>query len=152
MTMTTEKCSSCGGVGSQKIGTCMSPLHDIASGYVASPSSQRDETSVTAWEKVLTASVQELKVAAGTPHQHLATAILRYLDEGKRVVLSCIGAQSVSQAMKAVAHAQGESAQQGRLIAVVPGWDSKKFPDRVTLQQVEMTSFRMVCCRLPIVG
>ena len=94
----------------------------------------------------------ELRVSNGTPVKTLATAILRYLEEKKRVRLSCIGAQSLSQAIKAIAIANGEAASGGSLLALIPSFQTKHFVDRGdSTQQVEMTAVNLTVGRVPIV-
>lgn len=83
---------------------------------------------------------QELRVANSTDVRYLATAILRYLDEGKRVYLSCIGVQTISQACKSVAVANGELAPQGYVLTLLPTFQVRNFEDNG--ETVERTVLR----------
>lgn len=92
----------------------------------------------------------ELTVGRATEAPRLATAILRFFEEGKRPVLSCIGAESIAVGVKAVAIANGEAAPQGVLLQIHPAFQQKRFPDRRTFQQVEMTAMRLIIKRVAI--
>lgn len=54
-----------------------------------------------------------LKVAAGTPANQVASALVRYLEERADVCMQAIGAGAVNQMMKAMAVARGMSAAAG---------------------------------------
>ena len=112
---------------------------------------QRDAHGLRTLEGHLEGRQISLRVSNSTPAKTLATAILRYLDEDRQVVLSCIGPFPQAQALKAVGIANGEMAQQGRLLAVVPAFEEKKIHDRDTGREVEMTAMRFIVCRLPVV-
>ncbi len=71
---------------------------------------------------------QDLKVANGTPVQALATAIVKYTEEGKYVYLSCIGVQAVAQAAKAVAAANGQTAPNGYVFLLLPWFHVAMIP------------------------
>ena len=94
--------------------------------------------------KSMETSLLELRVGNATQAKTLATSILRYREEGRSIVLSCIGAVALSNGVKAVAMANGELAQQGMFLSVVPGFCTKPLRDRDTGQTIEMTSIRLV--------
>jgi stage V sporulation protein SpoVS len=83
---------------------------------------------------------QELRVGAQTDVKTLATALVKYNEEGNRVTLSCIGVPSTLQAMKAVAAANGQVAPRGYFFSVIPTFHVTRFPDRETGQTVERTA------------
>lgn len=101
-------------------------------------------------EDVVMLQFEELRVSGATQTRPLATSILRYFDEGRRVALSCIGAQAAAQALKAVACANGELASQGRLLAIIPTFDIRRQADRVTGEEIELTAIRLIVGKLPI--
>ena len=100
--------------------------------------------------KALEGQVQELRVSNGTNVKQLATAILRFMEEGKKVSLACIGPQSQSQALKAVAVANGEMAPQGKILLVLPAFDVKVFADKDTRNSVEMTAIILHVVKAPV--
>lgn len=102
-------------------------------------------------EDMLKSSIAELRVSNGTPSKALATSILRYLDDGKRVTLSCIGAQCLNQAVKAVAIANAEAASGGHMLVVIPSFETRSFPDRNTGEPLEMTGMSLFVGRVPLV-
>lgn len=102
-------------------------------------------------EEIIKGQYTELRVSNGTEPKLLATTILRTFDENKRVAISCIGAQAVAQAFKAVAVANGEAVAQGVLLSIVPTFDVKKLRDRDTNQPIELTAIRMIIARIPLV-
>lgn len=108
------------------------------------------EVRLTSLEDVIKMQYEELRVSGSTQTRALATSILRYFDEGRRVALSCIGAQAASQALKAVAVANGELATQGKLLAIVPTFDLRRQADRVTGEEIELTAIRLILGRLPV--
>lgn len=64
----------------------------------------------------------ELRVAARTPTNELASAIAHAIYEFGKVTLRAIGAGAVNQAVKGLAIAQGYVAQRGISIANRPGF------------------------------
>jgi stage V sporulation protein S len=64
----------------------------------------------------------ELRVAARTPPDELASAISHAIYDGRKVVLRAIGAGSVNQAVKGIIVAQGYVAQRGITLASRPGF------------------------------
>lgn len=110
-----------------------------------------EDVGLKSAERMASDVTAELRVSNGTPVKTLATAILRYLDDRKRVKLSCIGPQSLSQAIKAIAIANGEAASGGYLLALIPSFETKHFADRQDAEkQVEMTALNLVVGRVPI--
>jgi stage V sporulation protein SpoVS len=95
---------------------------------------------------------QELKVAATTDVQYLATSIVRNTEEGKQVILSCIGVQPQSQAVKAVAIANGHVAPQGFVFVLLPSFHVTRFTDRVSMEQVERTAMKFACIKFYMVS
>lgn len=95
---------------------------------------------------------QELKVASTTDVQLLATSIVKNSEEGKAVVLSCIGVQPQSQASKAVAIANGHVAPQGYIFLMCPSFHVTRFPDRVKQEMVERTAIRYALIKYYIGG
>ena len=92
----------------------------------------------------------ELRVSKKTSSRSLATAILRHFDDGRRVVLSCIGASSLSQGIKSVAIAMGETCPQGDILCVVPAFDIKRLEDRDSGEDIDMTAIKCLVYKLPI--
>ncbi len=109
-----------------------------------------ENIDITTLEELVNSQYKELRVSNGTPVKALATAILRYFEEGKKVQLSIIGAQAAAQALKAVASANGEAGQQGKFFAIVPSFDMKTINDRHTNQEIELTAIRLTLGRIPI--
>jgi stage V sporulation protein S len=101
-------------------------------------------------EDVVALSIVELRVSNGTPAKGLATSILRYMEDGKRVALSCIGPQTLNQAIKAVAIANGEAAPGGSMLIIIPSFDTKHFPDRSSGLDVEVTAMKLMVGKLPL--
>jgi stage V sporulation protein SpoVS len=71
---------------------------------------------------------QELRVAGQTATGALASAIVKNIDDGKRVVLSCIGCMPTLLAAKAVAAANGLIAPHGYVLYMLPTFHVTKFP------------------------
>ncbi len=63
-----------------------------------------------------------LRVKNSSPPASLASAIAHSVYEGKQVILRCIGAASINQAVKGVAIARGYVAQRALDIACKPGF------------------------------
>lgn len=63
-----------------------------------------------------------LRVASKSPADGLASAISHAVYDGKRVLLRCIGAGAVNQAVKAIAIAQGFTGQRGVTLLCRPGF------------------------------
>lgn len=84
----------------------------------------------------------ELRVASSTDVNMLATSLSKNIEEGKSVSLSCIGLQPLSQAVKAVAVANGFVAPQGFVFVLLPSFSVTKFPDRETGEMVERTAIK----------
>lgn len=86
----------------------------------------------------------ELKVANTTPVQVLATAIAKNIEEGKKVLLRCIGVQAVSQCQKAVAAANSKLAPQGSYLATVPFFSVEKIERDGTPCEITVMKFRVI--------
>lgn len=65
-----------------------------------------------------------LKVAANSPPQALASALVRALQEGKAPVMRAIGHGAVGQAVKAQIIARGLAAPQGLDLLYLPAFDN----------------------------
>lgn len=72
---------------------------------------------------------QILRVASNTGVSQLATSLLKYVQEGSDVTLSCIGVASIAQALKACARANGEAVTNGMCLSLVPTYALKKLVD-----------------------
>jgi stage V sporulation protein S len=64
----------------------------------------------------------ELKVAARTESSKIAGAIVKNLNEGKKVTLIAMGAGAVNQAVKAICIARGMTAPHGHNMATIPAF------------------------------
>jgi len=64
----------------------------------------------------------ELRVKNTTNVQHLATSIVKNIEEGRKVFMSCIGVQSISQATKSLAIANGKVAPTGYMLCCIPAF------------------------------
>lgn len=62
----------------------------------------------------------DLRVSSTTNVHFLATAMVKYFQEGYRVQISCIGVVPISIAMKAIAVAEGKVSPEGFTLAAVP--------------------------------
>lgn len=62
----------------------------------------------------------DLRVASSTNIQYLATSIVKYFQEGRRVQISAIGVVPISTAIKALIIANGKVAPEGRVFVMVP--------------------------------
>lgn len=69
-----------------------------------------------------------LPVASGTIVKRLAGSIYNNWLEGKEVVLSCIGAGAVNQAVKAVIVSGQMFSQNGKYVSIRPGFKDIQFP------------------------
>lgn len=76
--------------------------------------------------RTMTAS---LPVSSDTPVKRLAGAVWKYVQEGFRVDLRCIGAGAVNQAMKAVVNARGMASSKGQELYVVPTFQVARLGD-----------------------
>jgi len=65
-----------------------------------------------------------LKVAAASPPQAIATALVRSIQEGKQPVMRAIGHGAVGQAVKAQILARGLAAPIGLDLLFMPAFDS----------------------------
>ena len=61
-----------------------------------------------------------LRVSNSTDVHKLATSIKKNDAESRRVVISCIGVQTINQAMKSVAIANGQVASSGYVFFTLP--------------------------------
>ena len=103
------------------------------------------------WDDIIADRRIELPVGAITPVENLAKALNGYLAEGRIVVLSCIGVQAVNQAVKAVAHANGEVARQGVFLVLIPAFHTKKLPDRNDSRRtVDVTVILLTVTKVPL--
>ena len=98
----------------------------------------------------LAANTSELRVSKSTNAKALASSIMRVFEDGRRVEISCIGVAALSQAVKAVAIAMGETGPQGYLLAIVPAFDTKMVKDRDSGEDHELTSMKLKVFKLPI--
>ena len=64
----------------------------------------------------------ELKVASRTESSKAAGAIVKYLQEGRRVSLIAMGAGAVNQAVKAIIIASGMAAPHGYHLYCIPAF------------------------------
>ena len=71
--------------------------------------------------------VKVLKVAAGSEVGKVAGAIVKFMQEGRKVELSAIGAGAVNQAIKAVAVARGMAATHGNNLYCIPSFSPESF-------------------------
>ena len=84
-----------------------------------------------------------LRVSASSSPASLASAISHALYDGpKVVVLRCIGAGAVNQAVKAVAIAQGYVAQRGITLSMRPGFTTVHMPDGQDVSAILMKIFQ----------
>lgn len=90
-----------------------------------------------------------LKVANGTDVQKLAYSIQKNVEEGARVVISCLGLQSMNQGVKAVAIANGRTAQLGYVLMIYPVFHSETDPRN---PDVEQTVLRFIMVKQLIGG
>lgn len=97
-----------------------------------------------AFEALMARVGVELNVANGTSVKSLATMILRSIEEGKFVTLRAIGPFALSQALKSIAVANGELAQQGDALWTLPAFEMRIIKDRVTQEDKELTAMRLV--------
>lgn len=63
-----------------------------------------------------------LRVSNSTDLHKLATSIQRHVEEGTRVVVSCVGVHTVNQAVKSIAVANGKTAPHGYLLFIMPAF------------------------------
>lgn len=68
-----------------------------------------------------TGSKIELRVAAGSPANKVAGAIVKNMEEGKEATLLAMGAGAVNQAVKSVCLARGMVAVHGWNLYIIPG-------------------------------
>lgn len=68
---------------------------------------------------------EELRVKGTTVPKDLAGSIVKNIQNDAQVVLSCIGHQSIGQAVKALPIANGMLAPQGWLLAAVVSFEVK---------------------------
>ena len=84
-------------------------------------SKTREETTVGADGWVL------FKVAGSSKVSAVAGAIVKTMDEGKKVALLAIGAGAVNQSMKAIASARTMAAGAGKNLYCIPSFQDEKF-------------------------
>ena len=109
-----------------------------------------DHDSLFPLDKVFAHAVVDYRVCNNTEVKSLATAILRLFEEGKAVALNCIGAQALSQAVKAATVANGELAQQGKMVIMTAAFANKTIKDRNSGEGIEMTTIRLLVGRKPL--
>lgn len=68
---------------------------------------------------------EELRVKGTTSPKDLAGSIVKNLQNGKAVTLSCIGHQSIGQAVKSLPIANGMLVTQGYMVAAFVGFEVK---------------------------
>lgn len=83
-----------------------------------------------------------LKVAKDTVVEHLATSVVKYIEEGYRVVMACIGCMPIMQATKAIAVANSRTGPHGFFLSMLPAFQVVHFPDKETREIVERTAMR----------
>lgn len=76
-----------------------------------------------------------LRVAKVTELHQLATAMRKYHEEGARVVLSCVGVQTVNQAVKATAIANSYTAPNGFVFLLLPTFYMDKDRDNPNVER-----------------
>lgn len=81
-----------------------------------------------------------LRVAGDTIVEHLATSVVKYIEEGYRVVMACIGCMPIMQATKAVAVANSRTGPHGFFLSMLPSFNIVRFPDKETREIVERTA------------
>jgi len=64
----------------------------------------------------------ELKVAGGSQSSKVAGAVVKYMQEGKKVSLIAMGAGAVNQMVKAICIARGMAGPYGWNLTIVPGF------------------------------
>jgi stage V sporulation protein S len=79
-----------------------------------------------------------LKVASASEVGKVAGAIVKFMAEGRKVVLVAIGAGAVNQAIKAVTVARGMAAPQGKNLYFIPGFCQEKFKDEGMKTAIEL--------------
>jgi len=84
----------------------------------------------------------EFRVSNKTSVHDLATGIQRHVEEGKSVVLSCMGVAPNSTAVKAVAVANGRVAPQGFVFLIMPAFGSAMVTNKDHQGEVERTTIR----------
>ena len=89
----------------------------------------------------------ELRVGGSTNVHHLAKSIVKSIEEGKQIILSCIGLPAISVAVKSVAVANGHTAPQGNVLYMLPSFQLKAFADKETGKMIEMTAVRLTIVR-----
>jgi stage V sporulation protein S len=83
-----------------------------------------------------------LRVAAQTEVHKLAHSIQKNVEEGARVVLSCVGVATINQAVKSVAIANGKTAQKGYVLLLLP-----TFHNETREENVDHTVIRFIVLR-----
>jgi stage V sporulation protein SpoVS len=89
-----------------------------------------------------------LKVSNTTDLQKLSFSIQRNVEEGARVIVSCVGTQTINQAVKAVAIANGKTVLKGFVLLLLPTFHSENRGD----ENVEYTVMRFVIIKHLIGG
>lgn len=64
----------------------------------------------------------ELKVAGGSQASKVAGAIVKYMQEGRKVSMIAMGAGAVNQMVKAVCIARGMAGPYGWNLTIIPGF------------------------------
>lgn len=89
-----------------------------------------------------------LKVANTTDLTKLSYAVQRNVEEGTRVVISCVGTQTINQAVKAVIIANGRVALNGYVLLLLPSFHPETRGDN----DVEYTVVRFIVIKHLIGG
>lgn len=70
-----------------------------------------------------------LKVASGSPASKVAGAIVKNMEEGRKVSLVAMGAGAVNQTVKAIAIARGMAAPKGWNLSCIPAFVDEQVDD-----------------------
>lgn len=68
--------------------------------------------------------IKELKVSGGSVVEKVASALVRFIEEGNDVILAVIGANASNQALKAVIKANSFAAPVGFTLAIKPYFET----------------------------
>ena len=88
----------------------------------------------------------ELKVGAATSVESLAIAVVKNLDEGKKVALCCIGDKCVGVAVRSIVRANAILATKGVYLGTVPSMNEVVSSE--TLHNQTVTRFNIISGRL----
>ena len=69
--------------------------------------------------------IQNLKVGAATDPAKLSHAVFKYTEEGKHVILTCLGVASLGVGIKSIILANRQSVTQGYFFLVTPSYQTQ---------------------------